>query len=133
MRPLLLVLFLVVMVAVSRPYGAGQDRLPSATWGGQHLVMSMDDGIHLEFDCAHATLAEAPKLDKDGSFDVVGHYKQEHGGPVRKDEDETGNPARFQGSLKGDTLTLTIVLDDKTKLGPYTLEKGKPGRIFKCM
>jgi hypothetical protein len=132
MRPLVLVL--VAMTLASRPCGAAGSKLPTAQWGGEHVILSMEgeEGIRIEFDCAHATLPEAPTLDQDGVFDVEGRYTQEHGGPIRKDEDTSGKVARFQGSLKGDTLTLTIVLDKETKLGPYTLEKGKSGRIFKC-
>jgi hypothetical protein len=73
-------------------------------------------------------------VNANGSFDVSGFYKQEHGGPVRSDEDQSGQPAHFKGRLTGKSLTLTITLESSSaSIGPFTLELGKTPRIFKCM
>ena len=55
----------------------------------------------------------------------------ERGGPVRADENPKGYPATYTGSIKGNTMTLTLKiadLDEET----FTLEKGKPGELVKC-
>lgn len=105
------------------------------SWGGQHIRMEVDaNGAQLDFDCAHATINQPLKLDANGNFDATGFYVQERGGPVRANEDQSGQPAHFKGRLAGKALTLTIVLDSSADaIGPFTLELGKNARIFKCM
>ena len=56
----------------------------------------------------------------------------EHGGPVRADEADTAQAARYAGTLSGRTLTLSVKLGDGQTLGPYTLTLGRPPRITKC-
>lgn len=104
-------------------------------WGGRHVGMDVTgDGAQLDFDCAHATINQPLTLDGGGNFDVKGFYVQEHGGPVRSDEDQSGQPARFKGRVAGKTLTLTVTLDSSAQsIGTFTLEHGKYPRIVKCM
>jgi hypothetical protein len=104
-------------------------------WGGGRVGMQVTaDGAELDFDCAHAVINQPLNLDSGGNFDVQGRYMKEHGGPVRSDENQDGQAARFKGHFAGKTLTLTITLDDSDEsLGPYTLEEGKYPRIVKCM
>jgi hypothetical protein len=58
---------------------------------------------------------------------------QEHGGPIRSDEQPAEHTARYAGRLAGQTLTLTITLTDKQQnIGTYTLVHGQSPNIFKC-
>ena len=109
--------------------------LQIGVWGGQHVRMEVTrDGAQLDFDCAHASINQPLKLDRSGRFDARGLYAQEHGGPVRADESQEGQPARFRGRLKGKTLTLTIVTDgSRETIGPYTLRFGQEPRVVKCL
>lgn len=92
------------------------------------------NGAQLDFDCAHATINQPLKLDANGNFDAAGLYVRERGGPVRSDDDQSGQPARFKGRLAGNSLTLTIALEGAAEsIGPFTLEFGKYARVFKCM
>ncbi|HEX8493386.1 MAG TPA: hypothetical protein VF658_11130 [Pyrinomonadaceae bacterium] len=104
-------------------------------WGGQHVQMEVSrDGAQLDFDCAHATISQPLKLDRSRRFDVKGFYAQEHGGPIRADEDQNGSPARFKGSLNGKTLTLMVTLEGSAEsIGPFTLRFGQAPRIVKCL
>jgi hypothetical protein len=104
-------------------------------WGGQHVGMEVTgEGATLDFDCAHATINQPLTVNANGSFDVSGFYTQEHGGPVRSNEDQSGQPAHFKGRLTGKSLSLTITLEGSSaSIGPFTLELGKTPRIFKCM
>ena len=104
-------------------------------WGGAHVQMEVNrDGAQLDFDCAHATINQPLKLDRSRRFDVPGLYAQEHGGPIRADEDQSGRPARFKGNLNGKTLTLTVTLDGSAEsIGTFTLRFGQLPRVVKCL
>ncbi|MFL6212031.1 MAG: hypothetical protein ACJ74W_24500 [Pyrinomonadaceae bacterium] len=109
--------------------------LPTGTWGGQHISLdATSSGAHLEFDCANGEINQPVMLDGNNAFDVAGVYVQEHGGPVRIDEQPNGQPARYSGRVEGQTMTLTITLTDKQQtIGTYTLGHGQSPRIFKCL
>jgi hypothetical protein len=69
-----------------------------------------------------------------GSFDVTGDYVQEHGGPIRSDETVDRQPARYTGTVRGNTMTLLVRLTATAQdLGTYTLTRGSSGRVFKCL
>ena len=110
------------------------ERLQSGVWGGNHVRLTVKDaGAALDFDCAHGRIDGAVSLDESQRFDVEGVFVREHGGPVRINETEKREPARYQGTKDGTTLTLRVVLEsgDKT-LGPYTLAFGQGGHVMKC-
>jgi hypothetical protein len=111
-----------------------QDRELRGIWGGQHIAMEVtDDGAQIEFDCAHGRITEKIAPDRDGKFDVKGVFARQRGGPERigKNNDQ---PARYQGSIKEKTMTLTIELTrDKEDLGKFTLTKGSNGRLTRCL
>jgi len=127
-------LVLLAVVAMAGRAQAGENRLAAGTWGGQHLRLQVEDkgAVSLDFDCATGSIEKAPVLDAKGSFDVEGRLQREHGGPVRKDEETSGVPVRYKGTVQGKVLTLTIVPAQGDPDGPYTLEHGSDGRIFKC-
>jgi len=110
-------------------------RVPEGTWGGQHVRLEVTaEGAQVEFDCAHGRINGALSLDRDGNFDVAGVFVQEHGGPVRSDEAEDAQPARYSGTTKGDTLELKVnFANGKDALGPYRLVRGQAGRVVKCL
>src|SRR4051812_41656285 len=69
-----------------------------------------------------------------GRFDVAGRLAREHSGPMRRDETDQSAPARYRGSVEGQTMTLTIVVGDDASqtLGPFELTLGSAGRLMKC-
>ena len=49
--------------------------LAQGVWGGDHVRMEVGDGeVAIEFDCAHASLPERPKLDEQGRFQSIGLF-----------------------------------------------------------
>jgi hypothetical protein len=119
----------------STPQPSAAASLPTGTWGGEHLNLNVTaTGARLEFDCAQGTIDQAITLDAHNAFNVSGTYTQEHGGPIRIDEQPNGRPARYTGRVEGERLTLTITLADTQKsLGTYTLVHGQTARIFRCL
>ena len=103
-------------------------------WGGEHIAMEVTDaGATIEYDCAHGRITEKIAPDAEGKFEAKGVHTRERGGPVREGEDD-GQPAIYRGSIKDQTMTLTVELTDNTEsAGTFTLTQGKTGRIRKCM
>ena len=108
---------------------------PSGTWGGDHIALTIGDASsHLELDCAHADIGEAFSLTRAREFNLNGVFVREHGGPVREDEPLDAHPAAFTGLVVLDRMTLTIqLIDTDDTIGPFTLIRGAPGRVVKCL
>lgn len=122
------------LAAVGAPtFATGADLQPG-TWAGEHIVMEVTSaGATVEFDCAHGTLDAPLTLDSVGRFDIAGSFTPERGGPTRGDSASRAVPARYTGSLKDATLTVTVVLtESKDTLGVFTLRHGARPRLFKC-
>ena len=104
-------------------------------WGGQHAVMVLTaTGGTMEYDCAAGTISNDWTVSPDGIFAATGQHMPGHGGPVRIDEDTVRRPARYQGTIRGSTMTLTVVLTDSaTVLGVFSLTRGQAGSVFKCL
>jgi hypothetical protein len=113
---------------------SSHERDPRGTWGGQHIAMEVSDaGAKIEYDCAHGSITEKIAPDGNGKFIVKGVHVKERGGPIREGE-ENEQAASYQGSIDGDTMTLTVTLtQNKEALGTFTLTQGKSGRIVKCL
>jgi hypothetical protein len=110
------------------------DRLANGVWGGEHIRMEVtDSGADIEYDCAHGVIDEPIVLDGEGNFDVKGKYLREHGGPIRKVEENNGITVRYVGHASGKELSLTITNPDKKEtIGTFTLTQGSEGRVMKC-
>jgi hypothetical protein len=121
---------LLVLTAVLAP--GEKDRVAPGEWGGPRARLTVQkDGASLELDCAHGSL-ETLTLGEAGRFDVAGRFVREHGGPIRKDETQDARPARYQGSVQGQTLSLKVVLECGETIGPFELTLGGQARLIKC-
>jgi len=130
-----LLAFLAGAACLAATASGGSRRAPSGSWGatGIHLDVT-DSGGTLDYDCAHGTISEPLVLDSDGRFDVKGLHFREHGGPVRENEENRGQPVRYVGRVTGDTMTLTVRPEaSDTPIGEYSLARGKTGRLRKCL
>jgi hypothetical protein len=130
---IVLLAFCGVLLQASTQYAADASGLATGVWGGQGIALKVSaKGADVEFDCAHGQIAQPITLDKHGDFEVAGTFTSEHGGPMRRDETLQLAPARYSGHVDGDTMSLTVS-PDKRQVGSYTLTRGSPGHITRCL
>lgn len=130
--PALFLCFLAAACAPTQPEGAA---IPPGVWGarGIHLEVTSSGGT-VEYDCAHGGIAEPLALDDQGRFAARGTHIREHGGPVQEGEEPRAEPARYEGRVRRDTMTLTVALTASSeRLGPFQLQRGERGRLVKCL
>lgn len=103
-------------------------------WGGEHIgLVVAANGATIEYDCASGTIDKA-LVATDGLFSAAGTHTRGHGGPIRDDEIPDKHPARYEGHVDGETMILDVTLTDSgEKLGRYTLVRGRPAQVFKCL
>lgn len=111
------------------------NRVASSTWGTGGIGLRVaDEGVSVEFDCAHGTINEPLVVDANGRFDAMGTYVTERPGPVREDRQPAAQQARYSGQVEGETMTVTIRLEDtKQNIGTFTLTRNKYPRLRKCL
>ena len=131
------VLVFLSLVAVIGMTAAGaplRQRIASGTWGGMHIRIEVSArSASIEYDCANGTIDGPLNLDADGNFSLTGTHRRERGGPIRKDARAAIHPALYTGTIKGDSMTLSVKLTDNDEdLGTFTLERGSVGRVYKC-
>lgn len=109
-----------------------QQRIATGVWGGQHINIKVGaNSATIEYDCASGVIDGPLVVESDGKFKLRGTHHMERGGPVRSDEEPRQIPATYTGSIKGNTMTLTLKLADSDE-ETFTLERGKHGELFKC-
>jgi hypothetical protein len=127
-------LLLLLLGASATCRGSLTGPVSRGDWGGEHigLVVTTNGGT-IEYDCASGTIDEE-LIARDGLFSASGTHIRGHGGPIRQDENPDKHPARYDGQINGETMTLDVTLTDSgEKLGRYTLVRGKPAQVFKCL
>ena len=114
-------------------YSRMVQRMPKGEWGGIHIHMNVGDrSATIEFDCAHGEIAGPLNTDDAGKFELRGTFTQERGGPIRADDEPRAQDAIYSGEIKGTKMTLTLKVSGSDETETFTLEKGKPGELFKC-
>lgn len=104
-------------------------------WGGVHLgLVATEAGAELEYDCATGRIGAALRPDGSGRFSVNGVHFPGHEGPIRIDEEQVQRPARYDGTVRGDRMTITVTLTDTDEtIGTFTLVRGATPHVFKCL
>jgi hypothetical protein len=107
----------------------------AGTWGGEHIGLAvLDSSATLEYDCAHGTIDEPIITDDEGKFEVSGVHVFEHGGPIRIGETLEKHPALYIGHIKGEKMTLILVLKNTdTEIDTFSLTRGVEPVIYKCL
>jgi len=127
------------------PPQSGTASVQAGQWGGNDVSLKIDgQSISLEFNCAHGTInGTTIPMDAAGNFSVQGTYTVEHGGPISTDQADSPHPAAYTGTVKGNTLTLTIKVSNSSPtnpsvtgdqiIGPFTLTLNAQPNIHKCV
>lgn len=128
---LVTLILLIGSLAAARP--RRMQRLQTGSWGGSHIRIDVGaSSATIDYDCANGTINGPLTIDRNGHFTWRGSHNREHGGPIRIDENNE-RPAIYSGSIKGDTMTLTVKLADTNDVvDSFTLKRGGAGRVFKC-
>ena len=130
-----LVMLLVMVFGCSELAGKPRAKqIPSGAWGGPHISIEINNGTAtIEYDCANGTISGPLKLDRRGNFSLSGTHVREHGGPIRVNEQRSGQTALYTGWTDGKKMTLTVRLANTNEsLGTFKLVHGQSGRVFKC-
>jgi hypothetical protein len=129
----LVVMLLVTLGGVGLVYSRMTQEIPRGEWGGTHINMNVGEQLaKLEFDCAHGEIPGPLSVDGEGKFKLPGTFTPERGGPVRADDTSRARPAIYSGTIKGNTMTLTMKIEGSEETESFTLEKGKEAELFKC-
>lgn len=112
-----------------------EGRMTKGTWGGDHISMEVtEEGAEVEFDCAHGTISEPLRVDREGKFSAKGTHVRERVGPIRVGNDDKGEPVIYSGTTDGKTATFTITNSATDEvIGTFSLTLGKRSRIHKCL
>lgn len=107
--------------------------LQFSTWGGTHIGLIITvSGANVEYDCAEGEILEPIRV-VNGRFNVLGLHYFGVGGPIGVDRAHP-RPARFEGLVKGDKMTMTVTLTDKMEpVGTFELVQGANPHVMKCL
>jgi hypothetical protein len=111
-----------------------QNRVATGNWGGQNVQMDVTaDGAQLRFNCARGSIEQPIVLDTEGRFSAKGTFVAGVMGPLHEDNPPKSQPAIYSGTVKDQSMTLTVTIpENKEEGGTFSLEHGKPGRIWRC-
>ena len=95
-------------------------------WGGPDASLSLSRaGGMLNYTCGTGTMDSAWVLGRDGRLTATGEHF--FGGGPLPPAGRPPHPARYSGSVEGDTLVLTVTVTDLVQtLGPFRLVRGGP-------
>ena len=114
-------------MALTPPNASGQ-------WGGPHIGLILEGGLgRLEYDCASGTVDTPVIPAADGSFTATGTHRPGQSGPIRVGQIFTSVRATYAGTIEKDHITLGVVLEDGTSLGPFSLDRGVPAQLTRCL
>lgn len=109
-------------------------RVDAGTWGGDHIRLEVrENNADIQYDCGRGEIAGPLTLSRNRRLDLRGTFVREGHGPIRVGQPPVPRPARYEGRIKGKTLTLTVTLTDTSQeIGTFTLTRGHEGRLWKC-
>jgi len=104
------------------------------SWGGQSIRFEIaKTGVKIEFDCADGEILSQLKADKQGRFKVEDTLTGRGAGPVRRDAVPQPMPALYEGTVKGNVITLKVtLLKTNESAGEFTIERGKAPSLQRC-
>lgn len=101
-------------------------------WGGPHAGVIFQGGLaEVQFDCAAGTIDEPIRAN--GPFLVNGTYREGAKGPIRVGQIFRSQRAKYSGEVAKNVMTLNVLLEDGTSLGPFTLTETQPPQLTRCL
>lgn len=123
----------IALIGCSTAAAPGIGTMVTGQWGAPRASLTLtESGGTIEYDCAHGGLNAAVHPDGAGRFEVSGVHVREHGGPVRVGEVPDSIPARYIGVVRGDRMTLRVVVGADT-LGPFELQRNAAAQLVRCL
>jgi hypothetical protein len=105
-----------------------------SSWGavGISFIIGEND-VEIEYDCASGKIEQRLMMNEQGSFSADGVYIRQYPGAIRLKLLPKRQPARYEGTISGHTMTLKTTLTETNEiLGEVVLERNKTPRIHKC-
>ena len=126
--------WILIVFAMAGCMEPGEAPVVMGDWGGEHIGMvATSDQADLEYDCAAGRIFGRITPDGSGRFVATGQHFPGHGGPAIINEEQVKRPARYTGMVRGDWMTLTVILTDTNEtIGTFTLIRGQSPFVFKC-
>lgn len=120
----------LLAVASSCVSAAADTPLAKGRWGGDAAIfVVVDGGAEIEFECARGRVEKTVVVDRNGDFDMPGTLTPEGPGPSR--DEGAGSAVRYEGHVKGTTMTLVVWSGDR-KIGSYDLTRDREVVLRKC-
>ena len=109
-------------------------KVPESIWGANGIRLAVEENaVKIEYDCADGEIEQELKVDEQGNFTANGVHIRQKAGPIREDSPPPRQPARYQGKVSGDKMTLKVTLTETGEvIGSFTLERGKTPRMHHC-
>jgi hypothetical protein len=103
-------------------------------WGAIGVNLTINEtGAVIEYDCADAEITGKFMINENGEFSLPGTFTMQTGGAASLNEPPKTRPARFEGKISDDNLTLKVTLTDNSeKLEEVILKRGTQGKIRRC-
>ena len=132
LRPLLAFLPLLVLAAAYCIVVVG-DRF-AGSWGGAGIsIVVSTNRAALRYNCGSGTMDLPASTDADGRFESTGEHVRGRGAAPRPGELPDRHPAHYAGRIRGDVMTLTVLLTDIDQtVGTFELGRGRAPDLLPC-
>ena len=104
------------------------------TWGGSGiLIVVKSNTATLSYNCGSGTMNLPADIADDGRFEATGEHIRGGGAAPRAGDVPDRHPAHYAGHVRGDVMTLTVLLTDVDQtLGTFQLTRGKTPDLLPC-
>lgn len=108
--------------------------VPASVWGANGIILNVEEnGVTIQYECADGQIEQSLKMDEQGNFAANGIHSPQRPGPIRVDAKQARQPARYEGKISGNIMTLKVTLTEtKEVIGEFSLERGKTPRMTRC-
>ena len=124
------------LIAVCAMTATGAPAAPplAGEWGGDRSQLTITAaGGRIDYDCGSGTITGPVRLDAKNRFKANGRHEDYAGGPMQADAAPKTHATAYSGSLKGDTLVLTVKVSGEAKPRTLTLLRGKRVKLIRCL